>query len=908
VAIDEPIGFAFKPVFVAGGLLLKAGGKKTLQESIEYIAKSGTADDIFKQLKTFVKGTDDELKPLAKQLVGVNDPQAVNTFINKTIDDSLVWAKGTRAAGIQNAGLKNYNQATKVLENAGELPKTIKTEKVTKDFIKNYYETKKPPVVGDIFSNAKGEKIEIINVLDDSVDYFLKGKKKGIAGKIDIEKRFDSPSTPSLGKALPERIPQTTKIPQTPSPSTFEGTAKKFLQTGSPLIDNTIAREASQSGAVSKITEALSKAESLLPKQKALYAEERARRAGAIKAIGEKVKGEEGYYQQLSQLKGELPKVQFESIRKQVAQSDVDELFNLVRKNDVLSEYEKISAQRALSKIVGAEGGSLPTKSEIEILREVFPKEFIDVLMKKRPVMEKLWTGAGEILNLPRAIMATMDLSAPLRQGVFLVGRPKQWIPAFKDMFKYAFNEKSYQGLLKDIKSRPTYELMRDSGLAITDIASTDLTKREEMFMSNLVEKIPIFGNIARGSNRAYSGFLTKLRADTFDSLIGSSRSLGIKDTRVSDDIAKFVNSATGRGDLGHFNRAAVVLNGALFSPRLMASRLNLLDPRYYYKLDPFVRKEAIKSLFTFAGIATTVAGLAHLAGAEVTIDPRNADFGKIKIGNTRLDPYGGFQQYIRAAAQLMTGKIISSTTGREIVLGEGYKALTRKDILIRFLESKEAPILSFVSAIMQGQNGMGEPINVPTEIISRMIPLLAQDTYSLYKENGIPGIAMAVPGLFGVGSQTYGQQELVTGKNKIGAETAQIQPVGGLAEDINDFLFGSPDLGPSSSTNVEKFYDQMLEMPKVDAAKKFEEIRQLNPELAKKIVDVVKEREMGITIRDKELKSKGVANGDRASAIIERLSKLKTNEEKGEYWNELVRKKVITPEVSRQLNAMLKQ
>jgi len=656
---------------------------------------------------------------------------------------------------------------------------------------------------------------------------------------------------------------------------------------------------------VNKVIVALKEARPLRGKQEALFSAERARRVAQVASVGKKVPGEVGFFRQLGQLKGELPKVEFEGIRPKLTQKDVDSLFDMIEGVN-LPPLQKITAKTGLAKILQKEGGRIPTRNEMELLSEIFPPEFIKAITDKRPLSQKILQGLAESANVPMAIMATADMSAPLRQGLFFIGRPKRFWSAFGDSFKYFFSEGAYQGIIENIKARPTYNLMREARLALTDVSSPFLTQREEVFMSGFAEKIPGFGKVVRASNRAYTGFLNQMRADVFDDLVRKAKGLGIEIPK--EDIAKYINSATGRGDLGVFNRAAVVLNSAFFSPRLMASRINLLNPVFYTQLDPFVRKEALKDLLALGSVATTILGLAKMGGADVEADPRSADFGKIKLGNTRIDILGGFQQYIRLSAQLVSGKIISSTTGREITLGEGYKPLTRKDIVLRFFESKQSPVFSFATALATGQTNLGQELNIPTEVINRFIPFVIQDMYDLYQEGELSDLVLGIPAPFGVGIQTYGKQELVEGENLIGEPTMEIRPVPGMGEKISEKLFGMPPLSKSKTFNVQVYLDQLEQLPRNEAADIFDKIAKSNPDLAKQLLTIIKEKRQGITVHDKDLKLKGVSSGDRAKAILKDLNKLKTKEEKAALWEDLVKKKVITPEVARQLNILLKR
>ena len=507
-----------------------------------------------------------------------------------------------------------------------------------------------------------------------------------------------------------------------------------------------------------KIVNAIKGAKPLSQEQKVLTSKLRGQQFAKMMSARGRTTGEKGYFAELGALKGGAKKVDFEAIRPQLEQGDIDSLFNKV--NDAnIGEWEKINAKASLSKLLAKEGATIPTQNELKLLNDVFGSDFTKAILDKRSTWQKLMSGAGEALNLPRSMMASFDLSAPLRQGVFLVGRPKQWIPAFTSMFKQFGSEKAYKAVQESIQAMPNYKTMRQARLAITDVGSI-AGGREELFMSNLAEKVPVIGKGVRASGRAYTGFLNKLRADVFNDLYTKAKTLGQDSPEMADDIAKFVNSATGRGDLGKLNNAATALNSVFFSPRLMASRVNLLNPAYYAQLNPMVRKEALKSLLTFGAVAGSTLALAKAGGADVGTDPRSADFGKIKVGDTRYDILGGFQQYIVLASRLLTGKMVSSTTGKEISLTEGYKPTTRKDILVNFLQSKENPVLSYVTNWLEGTTQLGQKFRPIPELIDRFVPMLTQDLVELAEDKGFTkAIGMTLPAVFGTGVQTYGKQ-----------------------------------------------------------------------------------------------------------------------------------------------------
>jgi hypothetical protein len=350
------------------------------------------------------------------------------------------------------------------------------------------------------------------------------------------------------------------------------------------------------------------------------------------------------------------------------------------------------------------------------------------------------------LLNIPKATAASTDLSAPLRQGIFLIGR-KAWWNAWKPMVQ-SLREGKYNEINKAIVSHPKYTEAAENGLMVTTLEG--LQKREEAFASQIADKIPIVGKyLIKPSERAYVTFLNKLRMDLYGDLADKAQRLNAPVDKKM--LANYINAATGRGTMGltvggksqTLEQGAHLLNTVFFSPRFIASRVQLLNPVSYVKMDPFTRKEALRDLATLTGVAGTVLGLSKLNGAQVTEDTNDPDFGKIKNGDVRVDILGGFGQYIRFFSQVARGL----TTEKE-----GPNPW-------RFIESKLSPSARLAKELISQKDYFGRDISIPKSVINTFTPMITKDIYDLYKED--PDLVpLAGLSAFGIPVQSYGERK----------------------------------------------------------------------------------------------------------------------------------------------------
>lgn len=572
--------------------------------------------------------------------------------------------------------------------------------------------------------------------------------------------------------------------------------ALKDVKAGADVIDAGKAVEPAAADALALRGTVPSKnVRQLQKEQKALYSQERGQRfaAARVHLNNQNLAPAERVALAKNELRGELPKIHFQGFTELNDQA-VTAMQKAILDHPTLMEGQKIKASDALTHALT---GKLPTPSELRVLEHVFGKDTTAGLgsIAKHPLKDMVVSA----LNVPRSIMASFDLSAPFRQGLAVATRhPSIFFRNFKPMLKSFGSENFYRAVHEDIRARPTYPQMIEAKLAITDLGKT-IGNREEQFSSDIAEKLtggkrsPI-----RMSGRAYTGFLDKTRADVFDHLIQRAHEQGVNvtDEKFLKDLGRFINTSTGRGPLGNLQGAAPALNAVFFSPRLLASRLDLIfSPLTYAKADPFVRKEAIRSMVQLAGTASVLIGLvSQIKGVKVATDPRNPDWGKVRLGNTRFDIGGGFQQPLRLFAQLATGTAISSTTGKKLNLtAGGFGQPNRLDLFLRFFEGKESPITSLVTDWARGSNQVGQKLDwghfsLKNPLVQRMLPLLAQDSYDLYnaKHGGMNGLAAAFAG-YGVGSVGFGMQTY-------GAKPVKVRGSG-----LGGSYFGSSSAGGGS-------------------------------------------------------------------------------------------------------------
>lgn len=461
-------------------------------------------------------------------------------------------------------------------------------------------------------------------------------------------------------------------------------------------------------------------------------------------------------------------------------------------------------------------------RAEKERIKEEFDKLRYQAELKNRSARQKFIDGLLEAWNLTRALRATFEFSPMLIQlGFYAVTHPIHAIRSLSYGFSHFFSKERADKFQRALEASPEYSHMKEDKLSITRPDYKQSVK-EELYISQWLNTIwnfvfregfpiKILHDFPARYERAATGMMNTMRVLRYMDGEEMLERAGI--TRESNpedfkNVASMVNTFTLRTSLGKAEMASKLLSFFLFSPKAWASILKTWTPYAIYEFGRMSSKDAITgkrkvsvaqkmALADYAKFIGLTAGIVGMVATYlnndddddtgVEFDPTSSDFLTMKIGNTRIDPWGGRRPMMVLQARLMletmnrigvydghSYKKISGETNR---LGVPYKTPTEFGLLGQMTQNKLSPSMQIVFNAMntylntQGErvDKYGQPYDLSDEVVNNLYPIYIETLTELWKDqpDATAGL-LTFYAFLGGGVQTYLPKEGKGGVKKI--------------------------------------------------------------------------------------------------------------------------------------------
>lgn len=427
-------------------------------------------------------------------------------------------------------------------------------------------------------------------------------------------------------------------------------------------------------------------------------------------------------------------------------------------------------------------------KARLEKAKEDFRNGLEKDRYDRSSVWKKAATQAGTAWDTARLFMTGGEFSFLLRQGkAGLLTRPSAWAKAIPPSMKALLSTPEGAATLNNqiLESADAKEA-QSHGLYLSETGAKP-SAREEIAFGRMAEHLPFIRNF----NQAGLVFLNKLRLDHYKALTKSLTQTGTPTTEEAQNIAEMVNIFSGRGGLGAAERIPTIMNRTFFSPRYLTSRFQMASgyPIWGGGRTPRARKLMAKEYarlligygLYYSLLAGGLAGLKKLSSDDedkikVGTDPRSSDFGKVIVGNTRIDPLAGLAQVATLTGRSASGENVTTTGKVEDIRTDKPKFGGKKwsDVAFRFARTKANPVPGNVINWMDGTDLVGNPVSAKQMAKDFVMPMTYGDIYDALKQQDIPsGTAIALLAFLGEGVQTYNQ----------GKQNAPAKPINAIRE-----------------------------------------------------------------------------------------------------------------------------
>lgn len=389
------------------------------------------------------------------------------------------------------------------------------------------------------------------------------------------------------------------------------------------------------------------------------------------------------------------------------------------------------------------------------------PKAVIDLILK----------AAKGATDTSIATVASLDDSFIGRQGLLtLFTEPKRYLQAkakgipykniwwdgthhsFTDFYKTfkGFDQKAV--LMSELYSQPNY-INGDYHTAKL------LPKNEEQYPTSVPERVPGLGRVFKGSQAAFEGSALRMRTQLYDftSELMKKNGVDMTDKAQIQSVGKLVNSMTSRGSLGDRGGSSLT-RLVLWAPKMLKAHWDVLTAHTGQEMSPAAKKEAALNLVSLVATTAAIMTIANtLKPGSAQTDPRSADFGKIKIGNTRFDYTGGAASLAVLASRLVSLSTKNSQGVVEKLNTGSIVGQTGFDVLADFAIGKTTPAAgAAIALLLKGTDYKGDKATVGGQLYNASVPITLQNAISLKDDHSVSAVTGVLLDALGVNASTY--------------------------------------------------------------------------------------------------------------------------------------------------------
>jgi len=427
-------------------------------------------------------------------------------------------------------------------------------------------------------------------------------------------------------------------------------------------------------------------------------------------------------------------------------------------------------------------------KHDLQRLKHAFAVKVFELEMANRKLPARIGGAVVETFNIMRSIITSIDVSAVLRQSLFTFGHPVLAAKLFLPMLHAGWSAAENTRQEDAIRDRPNFQLYEKAGLNLTHSNGIDPRRVEEQFVGRWLDKLDtkpgergknFARNVhrvatapVRASGRAYSAFTNHMRVEMFDllaqTLINNPTAPTLDELK---SVANLVNVFTGRGTFGkHVDAGGQALSLLLFAPRYVASRFNVVTLQPVWKawntspegtkkrVARMVAKEYAKTILGMGAIYALYGLYAAVMGDDddeiaITLDPRSSDFGKLRFGDTWLDPLAGLGQVATVMARSMpfVGGTVVDGEFQSLGPDRGWGKRGVWDVWGAFLRSKLSPMAATTANVLTGETYGGMPTTAEDQFWDLVLPLTWREVGNITEDRGM-GEGLALLGLSAMG------------------------------------------------------------------------------------------------------------------------------------------------------------